>query len=52
MVKDTRIKFDIPDDVRNSLHRLSVKTGNSKAALIRQAVIDLVQHYKDKGVIE
>jgi metal-responsive CopG/Arc/MetJ family transcriptional regulator len=52
MVKDTRIKIDIPDEIKNSLDRLSVKTGNSKASLIRQALIDLVQHYKDKGVIE
>ncbi|MBD2522121.1 CopG family transcriptional regulator [Nostoc sp. FACHB-133] len=52
MIKDTRIKVDIPNDVKNSLDKLSVKTGNSKAALIRQAVIELIQHYKDKGLIE
>lgn len=52
MLKDTRIKVDLPDDVKNSLDRLSVKTKNSKASLIREAVRDLIQKYKKDGTIE
>jgi predicted DNA-binding protein len=52
MPKDQRVKVDLPDELKQSLTRLSVKTGNSQASLIRQAVLDLIQKYKEKGIIE
>lgn len=50
--RNSRLSVRLDDSIKEYLIDLSIATGISQNALIQQAVFDLIQKYKEQGVIK
>jgi len=50
--RNSRLSVRLDDSIKEYLVDLSIATGITQNALIQQAVVDLIQKYKQQGVIK